>query len=108
MSSRSVHYNHLHILLAELSDTLLGDAHGVSLRIRAVERNTQFSCILLQLIEGSGAESIGANHGSTPALALVVVGEFSYCCRLTRSLQAHKHNYIRLPFLHHIRLRLRV
>ena len=92
VSTRSINNNDLHSFLLELSHSLLSNCHRVSLNVTTVERNPDFSSVLLQLIEGTSSEGIRTDHPHSPSFLLVVVGHFTASCGLSTSLQPDKHD----------------
>ena len=94
MSPRSINNNDLHSFLLELGHSLLSNCHRVSLDVTSIERNPDFSSILLQLIEGTSSEGICTDHAHSPSFLLVVVGHFTASGGLSASLQPDKHDDI--------------
>ncbi len=97
---------------------------GVRLLVAAEKRNARFCCVLLQLVEGAGSETVSTDEGGLPRLALIMprvpeggkrtsteggwtgtsrgklVGRalLGASGRLAAALQAYKHNHIGAAF----------
>ena len=94
VSSRSINNNDLHSFLLKLGNSLLSNCYRVSLNVTTIERNPDFSCVLLQLVEGTSSEGIRTDHSHSPSFLFVVVGHFTASGGLSASLQPNKHNDI--------------
>mmetsp|Transcript_170511 Transcript_170511/g.546902 ORF Transcript_170511/g.546902 Transcript_170511/m.546902 type:complete len:249 (+) Transcript_170511:867-1613(+) len=94
------------LLEAEGVHALQGHGDRVRLRVAAVERYADLGGVLLQLVEGPGAEGVRADQGDLPAFPLVEGGVLGARRRLARALEADEHRDHR-PALRHLHRRSR-
>lgn len=83
-------------LLLELLHALLGDLDGIGLGVAAVEGDLGLGGVLLELIERTGTEGVGAHEAGLPALPLVVVGQLGDGGGLASTLESYEHDDIGL------------
>mmetsp|Transcript_15248 Transcript_15248/g.34908 ORF Transcript_15248/g.34908 Transcript_15248/m.34908 type:complete len:300 (-) Transcript_15248:1-900(-) len=100
MPTRRIDDDDLVVFFDKLIDSLFRNCHGIGLCVRTIERNSKFRCVLLELIEGSGAKGIGTHHSRLPPSPLVIIRVLSDRCGLSGSLQPHKQNNVRLAAFH--------
>ena len=108
VTTRSIDDDDLELFLLELVDTLLCDLDGIGLGQATVVWDLCFDSILLELIEGTGTESIGANQGSLEASGLVPAGELGTSGGFTGTLQTNEHDDIGLALLGVVWLGMRI
>ena len=104
MSSRSVHNDNLIIVLTEVGHACLCDLDWVSLLLISVEWALDLGSVHLQLSESAGTESVRADDTHFPSLLHVVIRKLGASGRLTGTLQADKHDNVRLAALELVRL----
>lgn len=104
MPTRSIDYDDFKLLFFEEIHTFLCNLNWISFFLVPKEGTLDFSSIHFQLFKGTSSECIGAHKTYSPPLPHVVVCEFSTSGSLTRTLQANKHDNIRLAFLKLVRM----
>lgn len=77
VTSWCINYNDVHTFLFELSNTFFGYCYRISLDITSIEGDSYLRCVLFKLIKGSCSESISTNHGNSPSLFFIIVGNFT-------------------------------
>mmetsp|Transcript_2905 Transcript_2905/g.9996 ORF Transcript_2905/g.9996 Transcript_2905/m.9996 type:complete len:202 (-) Transcript_2905:300-905(-) len=103
-----VHDDQVVLLLAKAVHAGLRDGRGVRLGVRPVKWDPRLGTVLLQLVEGSGAKGVRADHGRPVSLALVRVRVLGARRRLTVTLKPDKHNHVALSLFQLVGLRGRV
>ena len=87
------------LFLFEFVDTFSCDNDGIGLGQTTIVGDLGLGRILLELIEGTGTEGIGANEGSLEASCLVPAGELGTSGGLTSTLETDKHDNVGLALL---------
>ena len=95
--TRSINDDDLHPFLFKLSNTFFSDSHWISLDVTTVERDPNLGCVLLKLVKSTCSEGISTDHGHSPPLLLVVVGNLAASSGFAATLKTHKHDDIDLP-----------
>ncbi|THY32035.1 Rrp15p-domain-containing protein [Aureobasidium pullulans] len=103
VTTRGIDDDDLELLLLELFDTFASDNDGVGLGQTTIVGDLCFGSILLQLVEGTSTEGIGANQGSLEASRLVPAGELGTSSCFTGTLETDEHDDIGFALLGLIR-----
>jgi len=104
MTTGSIHYDDLILVLPEVGNTSLSNLHRVSLVLVTIERTLDLGSVHLELSEGTGTECVSAHDTHLPAFLHVVIGEFCASRCLTSTLETNKHDDIGFATLELIRL----
>ena len=98
MPARGVNDDDLEALFFEFGNTFCGDLGGVCGGERAEVGDFGFGGILFELVEGAGAEGIGADEAGFEAPGTVVAGEFGAGGGFAGALETDEHDDVGFSF----------
>jgi len=92
--------------LDELRDATLCHSYRIGFRVGSIKGNVKLGGILFQLVQGTGSEGIGTDHGRFPMAFGIVGRHFRDRCGFVSTLQTHKEDNVGFSPAHDVGLLL--